>query len=282
MFTATSQFRAPCGKGENTKIIATSGDWTNSGDFSPPTSSVIVPNSPASSNTIAAREMRPETVDFGQNREKVENLPTSTPTTPRTPSPATSKLTYGVPRVYTRSQTPKDVILHPITLPTAASSSLTPYYTEHQKSASSRVDFEPQPHTESSALTSYVTALETRQLVPGFTKNRPKSENLPLSSFAQKSPEPPVSTRFIWADDATHLPILSTVPAKPPRDLSSLRSRISQKIHFHPSNVAAKNSIRKGLIFSIQSLNAVVAIHFQALLLIFNTLIIIYNLPQLL
>jgi hypothetical protein len=66
------------------------------------------------------------------------------------------------------------------------------------------------------------TALKTRSTTTNFTENHQKVEDLPI--FTAKTPEPHVSARFSWADDAVELPTLPTAPTKQPRDLSGLRS----------------------------------------------------------
>ena len=69
------------------------------------------------------------------------------------------------------------------------------------------------------APTTIVTDPETHPSTAGSTQ---KLENSPIST--QKTPFPPISKRFDWADDAAELPTPSIVPTKHPRDLSCLRS----------------------------------------------------------
>jgi hypothetical protein len=226
---------------KNAKIHYTSEISPNTAIFSSQTLSATALDPLEPSTSTTALKSRSATADSAEKREKVENSPIQvfTPTTPKLPSSTTSELTDDIPRVYTSSQTPNDVISHLITLPTVASSPLTPHLTEHQKSALSCADFESQPHTESPALTSIATALETHQLVPGFTKNHQKIEISPI--FTQNHAEPTVSSRFSWADDASTLPIAPTSPQHPPRDLSCLRSTsehpfssLRRRHHGHP------------------------------------------------
>ena len=76
------------------------------------------------------------------------------------------------------------------------------------------------------AFATIIPAPETPSATARFKKNYQNVEKSPF--FTQKPPEPSVSTRFDWADDAESLPISSTVATKYSRDLTCLRSSSSK------------------------------------------------------
>jgi hypothetical protein len=84
-----------------------------------------------------------------------------------------------------------------------------PTLSRHEKSALLCAVFESQPPTGSLAPTTFVTGLKTRSASTGFTENNQNVEKSPI--FAQKAPEPIVSSHSNCADDISSLPTPTTI-----------------------------------------------------------------------
>jgi hypothetical protein len=219
-----------------TKAI-TSENSQNTTIFSPPKPSVTSSDSTTLLTTTPALETRQKTAECSPKVENVDFSPYFTKTTPQTPSLSTCEHSGNMPRVHSSQQAPNNTFIHPTTPSTTANSSSTQYLTGHEKSASLCAVFEPQSHTESPEPTTIVPALKTRLATADFTENCQKLEKHP--NFTQKTPESLISKRFSWADDANELPTSYIAPTKYARDLSSLRSSISQKKSFFISSTSS-------------------------------------------
>ena len=253
---------------KNTKIGTTSENFSENSVYNTIISltmpSVILLESTTPSSSTIALEMQSTTAGFIQNGQNFENsmLPNSSQTTP---SPSFVDHTNNVTGVYMSPPTPNDAFLKPSTASTGASSpeySQTSVSSGHKKSMSLCAVFKLQPPTESPALTSSVPALETHQIVAGFTKNHQKikkslsdiisdsiaptaivsgikasqttagfiqdhTKSQKLGVLSEKYPKTlksAVPAPFNWDDDAGTLPIMPTFLQYPPHDLSCLRS----------------------------------------------------------
>jgi hypothetical protein len=275
---ASSQSSSPCQNSKNAKIHCTSEMSPNITIFSSqtPSATVLDPLEPSTSTT--ALKTRSETTDSVEKHQKLESPPILTQKPPKALSINSVGHLDDVDQARTSPQTPNNTISHPSTLPPTASSSLTPYLTEHQKNEPLSAIFKSEPPTESLASTTIATASKTRSVStnstenykkvekshifnqnhpeppdfksksslgpparsyvatclkscsasPDVTENCQNFENLPI--FTQNLPETsktPVSDRFIWADDVESPAMTHTTPTKYPRDLSGLRSSMT-------------------------------------------------------
>ena len=237
---ATSQSPALLENGKNSKIITTN---VTTSEFSPffavfssQTPSVTSSDSTISSTTTTALETRSSTASFTQKVEKVENQSIFIKTTPQPSLPSIVEPIDDVTGVQTTLPTSNDAILHlPVTSRTASSpvTLLTPYCTGHEKSAPLCAVFESQAPTESLALTTIITALETCSETAGFTKSCQNVEN--SHTFTQNVPEPIVLGYSKCAEDFYSSPApTATITAFETRSAPADSTKNHQKIEISP------------------------------------------------
>lgn len=265
---ATLQSSAPFDEGKNTKIqVSTTRAITSEISegitiFSPPTSSATTLDTSASPTATTAFQTRPTMAEIAQKPQKIEKSTISSQTTPQTLAHSSTRPMNDATRVHTSTAPSNNIVLHPPTPSSTASSPEVPVATEHEKSGV----FESQSYTDYTVPITIAAGFKKHSESSDFMENRPKIEISPISiqnhhpepleslvsgdaSTAQppestkgatvilspenpsktarnkpQTTESPISDRFDWAKDATALPITPTFPQHPPRDLSCLRS----------------------------------------------------------
>jgi hypothetical protein len=223
-------------------------------DYASPSPSITPTSSPAPTTIEAGLETRPETTSFIEN-QNVKKSAIFTKTALETPASSATGLKNDTMQVHTTQPTPSDVFSQPTATSTTSSSSQppSPPGTGHQKSVLLRDVSQSESPIEFLASTPIISAFKTRPESAIFVENCKKVEITP--HLAQNHPEtlkPPVSKRFNWADEAGSLPISTTLPQHPPRDLSGLRSTSTdpfsslRRRHGHPKRRRKTPQQRRG------------------------------------